>query len=770
MTAPSPRTPRLAALLAVLLCGLAVTLAYSNSTQNAFALDDWHTIEQNPYIRHLKFIPRYFHDPYTLTILKPNADYRPLLVTTFALDYAWADSLYKNGLDPRPWHWTNLFMHYAVCVSLFFVGRLLIGSSRPPGLPGLPGFAGDWVSLIAALLFAIHPITTECAQYISTRSSLQVAFFALPALALYLASLARPGRGWLLISAAILYTLALLTKIEAVSLLPVVILAELFLGPSLRPATLAATTNPRRPAPILAALRSAGRGPCIRIAIFTVVTFAGLLLWKHFSPLKDESTRAAAGMTPYAYLCTQFSAWWHYIAHIFAPFGFVADELAYPISRSILDTRAAVSLAGWLLVGLFSLCLVRRAPAVPFCVGAYLLFLAPHSSIVPLAEMVNEHRPYLPVAGLFILIAAGLYLTLARLSRSPLPALAILSSALALPLLALTRERNLVWKDDLSLWSDTVAKSPGSSRAQMNLGLAYMGRGNYAEAKGRYLKALALASGYHYAHTNLAICLAAMGDHAGAAAAHDAAVNDAPGESGPYLWRGRYRAERGDLPGAIDDFKKAASLNPSPYNELACLVEALERAGRAGEAQEWLAKYPPPDPAGFAKGRQAFAARLPAIPQAISAQSQVVQGVALMRQNKLQDAEGRFREAIRLDPANAFAHINMGIVTAAQGKPEGAVPWFDAAARLAPKSPDSFYWRGRFDAQQGDLSHAIASFQAALSLAPASADYTAALAETLLRAGREQESQDLIAKVPAPQSTAVESARAAFRAAVPPKK
>src|SRR4051794_23893528 len=78
-------------LLAVVL-GL-VTLAYANHFQNSFHFDDFHTIAQNPYIRSLANIPRFFSDPDTSSVLPPNRTFRPLLFCTLAIDYALGHSL-----------------------------------------------------------------------------------------------------------------------------------------------------------------------------------------------------------------------------------------------------------------------------------------------------------------------------------------------------------------------------------------------------------------------------------------------------------------------------------------------------------------------------------------------------------------------------------------------------------------------------------------------------------------------------------------------------
>lgn len=72
-------------LLAVL---LAVCVAYANSFQNSFHYDDFHTITDNPAVRSLRNVPRFFTDATTFSVLPANRTYRPIVSTTLALDYA----------------------------------------------------------------------------------------------------------------------------------------------------------------------------------------------------------------------------------------------------------------------------------------------------------------------------------------------------------------------------------------------------------------------------------------------------------------------------------------------------------------------------------------------------------------------------------------------------------------------------------------------------------------------------------------------------------
>jgi hypothetical protein len=82
----SPATQRRAAWRVAIL--LAICIAYANSFQNQFHFDDFHTIVDNPAIRSLRNIPRFFTDATTFSVLPANRTYRPVVSTLLAIDYA----------------------------------------------------------------------------------------------------------------------------------------------------------------------------------------------------------------------------------------------------------------------------------------------------------------------------------------------------------------------------------------------------------------------------------------------------------------------------------------------------------------------------------------------------------------------------------------------------------------------------------------------------------------------------------------------------------
>ena len=345
------------------LLGAAILAAYANSFDIPFVFDDWHTIEQNPAIRSLANLPRFFTDPNTTTVLRENKDLRPLLVLTLALNHR------VSGLDPWSYHVVNLLLHWIATLLVYRIVRdhLWLGDEAAP------------VAVAAALLVAVHPLNTESVDYVSARSALLTTVFYLAAFD----AAARDRR----VRSLLLAACAMLTKSIAVTL-PLAVLLHRVLAP------------PERRRPV----------PWTFVALLCLVAAGGIVYrWLLLPPWVVEAARQP-GVTPWTYFVTEWSALLYYLRLFAWPDALVVDRVDFPYARSLLDVQAWGSLL--VLSGLAAvvwwLARLRRA----FAFGAlwFVLTLAPESSFFPLAEPVNEHRPYLAMLGLATIAALGLWL------------------------------------------------------------------------------------------------------------------------------------------------------------------------------------------------------------------------------------------------------------------------------------------------------------------------------------------------------------------------
>src|SRR5580704_2051028 len=135
--------------VAALLLLLAVALAYSNHFQNGFHFDDFHTVNNNPYIRSLHNAKLFFTDPSTFSVLPANRTYRPLVTLSLAFDY-WLG----GGLKPF-WFHLDTFLWYLVQLAVMFalfrhILRLVSA-----------GQSAEWAALFAVALYGLHPAMAE---------------------------------------------------------------------------------------------------------------------------------------------------------------------------------------------------------------------------------------------------------------------------------------------------------------------------------------------------------------------------------------------------------------------------------------------------------------------------------------------------------------------------------------------------------------------------------------------------------------------------------
>ena len=186
-------------LLAVACVWVAVLAGYANSMDNGFHFDDEHSLTGNPHISTLENATDFFTDPQLFSRNVGSQMYRPIVLLTYALDYA------AGGLDARVFHRTNTLIHGAVATLIY---------------PAMLGFgAAVGAAWAAALLFAVHPLGAEPVNYISSRSESLAALFLLCSFVLHTRGRSR----WVTALAVFCFGAALMCKASAIALLPLLL-------------------------------------------------------------------------------------------------------------------------------------------------------------------------------------------------------------------------------------------------------------------------------------------------------------------------------------------------------------------------------------------------------------------------------------------------------------------------------------------------------------------------------------------------------------------
>jgi len=661
-SAPSRATPAFAALLIV----AAVLLAWSNSFTAPFEFDDHGSIVKNTTIRRL-LPPAWLHPPSS----GETVSGRPVLNFTFALNYA------AGGLDVRGYHAVNLGIHALAALALFGIVRRTLALRPGPAAGG----SGTWLAAGTALLWAVHPLQVESVTYVAQRAESLAGLFCLLTLYGFIRGL-HSGRGWFVLS----FTACLLgvgTK-ETVVVMPVIVLLYdwIFGAGSWR-----GVWQERRG--VHAAL------------LATWLPLAFLVLGAGDRGGAFAFTPAALGH----YWVAQLKAVTSYLQLTIWPAPLVFDRAFFRIER--LAEAAPYALVIGSLVGLALGQLRKRTPA-GFLGACFFILLAPTSLMPGLLQVTVEHRMYLALAVPVILLA----LLARRLGPRGAGALAVLAIvALGLTTLA----RNRVYQSELTLWQDTVRKSPDNPRAHYNLGVTLRAAGRLDEATAELQRALQLQPNHAFARYELGNLAYEAGrwpeavEHFAAAVAADAHYTDARVNLGLALERaGRPDAARAQYEAALADEPGAADIRTN-------LAALLIRQGRVGEGEALL--------------REAIAAA----PEL--AEAHYYLGVALAKSGA-PGAEQEFRTAVQLKPGFAPAHRTLGNALAARGEAAAAEASYREALRLDASSAESWFALGGLLARQERLADAAAAFTAALERDPGHVMARANLANCQLMTGQ----------------------------------
>jgi hypothetical protein len=437
-------------------------LAYWNSLNGPFQFDDHWQIAGNPNIRNLL-------DP--ATIWKHNNPYRFVLMYSFALNHA------LGAMNAWNYHYTNLLIHAANGILIFFVGRLLLQrllrrSTEPGAFPaGLAAFA-------AAIFFTVHPIMTEGVTYISGRSSSLCALFGLLTLLFYMRGRVadEPSRAFLYIGlAAFSAILAMFTKELGATIPLVVLLVEYFCFRRGR-----GDVSPEE----------SGRKGLLCALPFAAISLL-ILLYVAYKLLAHRMLTYDEGYISLPYLLTQFKVWALYLAKLIVPLSLNIDH-RIPLANALTpDILFPMIFAAALLLAAILMARKTGLPALAsFAILWMLLSLLPTSSIFFLRDPMAERHFYFPSIGLFLLFGCIIASAIARAKTAVgegkarlvpyLPALMLL-----LVFCGMTFARNTLYSDHLKLWLNVRNQEPQSHRAAYSCALGWMEHALWRKAEGR---------------------------------------------------------------------------------------------------------------------------------------------------------------------------------------------------------------------------------------------------------------------------------------------
>jgi len=566
--------------LSVLLVALVSIGIYANTLTNGFVYDDAKQILANPWITDVQYLPDIMtHDVWGFWPERAASSYyRPLMHIVNMMVYQAA------GFSPWAYHLVNLLFHAANSVLVLLLATQLLAS--------LGNASSRQIPLIAALLFAAHPIHSEPVNWAGGMPDLSFSLFYLLSFYFYMRSTDRENATLPLRCLSLIgFVLALVSKEPALTL-PVILFAYDYSFKTDRLITIL-----RRLVPYLAIAAA-------YLAVRLVVL--------------GGATVSVTGTPFHQWIPDVFSIFSRYLGMLLLPIGLNAYHSLSP-AESFFDGSVLIGV-GVTIAFIASLIISFRKSGVVFLSLLFIIIPLLPALYIPAISGTpfSERYLYLPSFGFVMLLALAISGIMGRTRHGNLavPIIGFLIVALYSPI---TIARNQVWKDDYHLWSDVVRKSPDVGIPHNNLGRAYFAMGevdraieqyrialrlnpDHAEAHNNlgaalatrnalvdaerhFLIALQLRPSYSDAHNNIGILYGSSGNTDKAITHFLDALRHRPDFADAHHNLGATYMSTGLLDRAIEQFRKALALHPDAVNTHLNLATAYELKGLTNDAR-----------------------------------------------------------------------------------------------------------------------------------------------------------------------------------------
>ncbi len=578
--------------LAPLVIVAAGLLYYCNSLSGQLFFDDFPHLSDTPRLHHLLPIWKYLAHTS-----------RPVVDLSLALNFA------LGGLEVAGYHLVNLIIHIGAGLVLFgIIRRTLLGSA----LRQRYGASAAFIALVAALLWLVHPLQTQSVTYIIQRAESMMGLFYLLTLYAAIRWIEEPKlRHWR--AGSILFCILGMGCKPVMATAPVMILLydRIFQGGSFRQA-----------------LRQR-QGFYAGLAVSWVVL--GLLLAG-----KGDDYQVGAGfgiqqMDALSYAAMQPKVILYYLRLTFWPHPLILDY-GWPVANTLREVLPSMLGAGGLILAV--LWGLKRNLKSSFLGGWFFLILAPSSSVIPLADLIFEHRMYLPLAAVTLGVVLLVHGIGQRMTGWPIRLKQGMAVGLALGVVTAlgvkTYLRNEDYRDPVTLWQKNAALRLENARAHNNLGRALADQGRLHEATLSFRQAIRLQPAFALAYNNLSVALQRQGKIHEAQPYMAMAIHLKAKQFSAQFALGQTHARWGQDELAIKHLRAALQLNPASYgvhNEL---------------------------------------------------------GIVLSRLGKFEEAIRHYREAVWLNPRYARGYNNLGNALARVGKETEALAAYDKAIELQP--------------------------------------------------------------------------------------
>jgi len=469
----------------------------------------------------------------------PREEYRPLQSLSLSID------LRLWGERPAGYHASALAVHAINATLVALVCGLLARRQA--------------VGVMVGLLFAVYPFNTEAVAYIKNRGDLAACAFLLLALLPYARSEVPLGLG---VPSAAAFVCALLAKTSA-AVFPLLLWAILYW---------------RKP-PKGAEYGFAHVGAFFLLA---AAALAGRMLllapgprWETvFDDLSILERAWVVGRTYVSYVCG-----------LVFPIHLCADRLLIPSSGRVALRLAWVLAAAWIGI---TVALRSRGgyPLVGLAMAWIAFALLPASNVKVLSSRpIAEQRAYVASIGFCLLLVQAMMVERRRTWASARVGLLFLTCA---EFFALTAARNFAWKDEYTLWTDTVRKEWRNARPHHNLAAAYNRRGLYRRAIPELRRALRISPTFMDAYQSLGDAHRGLGQVDKALACYGRAIQLSPDAAYSWARIGSLLVHKKNYAEGEAALRKAVQIDPQNVLAYDALARLMKSTGREKQAQALL--------------------------------------------------------------------------------------------------------------------------------------------------------------------------------------
>jgi tetratricopeptide (TPR) repeat protein len=560
--------------------------------------------------------------------------WHPLTWLSHMLDY----EIY--GLNPMGHHWTNLQLHMANTLLLFFILQLMTGAL--------------WRSAVVAALFALHPLHVESVAWVAERKDVLSTFFGMLFFLAYWRYVKQPRLIYYLL-VIILLSLGLMSKPMLVTFPFVLLLLDFwplnrfqYRADRLSRADEETGLKGRE---IFQLIRE-------KIPLFVLVIFFGILTYQVQS--REGAVGTFESFSMKARIANAFVSYVKYIAKAIWP---IDLAVFYPHPGDTLPWWQAFGAA--IIVASVSFLTIRVSKNYPFVVVGWLWYLGTLVPVIGLVQVgfqaMADRYTYIPLIGIFIILVWGGADVLGNWHFGKM-ALAGLAVIILSALTVCTYFQLGCWKNRIALFSHALKVTDNNYVAHNNLGVAFFEKGKFDEAIFHYKEILKILPDDAGAFYNLGNAMFSSGNIDQAAFYYKEALRIKPEDAKVHNNLANVLFSQGKSDESVFHYTEALRINPENSDAHSNMANVLFVQGKIYKAVSHYNEALRIDPS--------------------NKDAHYNFGSLLLKQKKYKEALAHFSETIKIDPGYVKGYNSIGIIMARQGKFKKAGDFFSKALQI----------------------------------------------------------------------------------------